>query len=341
MNTDDRALPAATSVPIVSVIMPTHNYGHLIRRSLESLLAQTYPRVETIVVDDGSTDDTGNVLASYCDRIQYLQRPHRGAASARNTGLRVAQGDYIGFLDADDEIPPDSVARRVEFLETQPDVDVVFGDVQVLEGSRIVVPSFMDERPAFQRIPRKKVGNAGYVLTDSLFEYLIEERFITMPSVLIRSSFMDLVGGFDETFPNEHDYDLWFRLARRGHFGYVDHVLARCFLHASNLSSNQLRAGHKRIDLMHKLLVAYPDLPSASRRMIARRLRRIHFEVGYMYFQAGQLVEAREHFAESLRHGGWCSRALIYSLCSRLSPKAVEAVRAAKQRVVSALLADR
>lgn len=316
--------------PLVSIIMPTHNYGHLIRMSVESLLSQSYPRVEVIIVDDGSTDGTADVLAPYGDRVRYLQRPHRGAASARNHGLGVAQGDYIGFLDADDEIPSDSIACRVGFLEGQPDLDVVFGDVEVVEGSDVVVPSFMRERRAFQRIPRESAGDAAYILAGNLFDYLVEERFITMPSVLVRRSFMDLVGGFDEAFPNEHDYDLWFRLARTGRFGYLDRVLARCHIHSGNLSGNRLRAGKKRIDLMHKLLREQPDLSAHTRALVARRLRELHFEVGYMQWEAGQLAEAHQEFARSLLYGGWRRRSLLYYFCTWLPPEIVCALRRAK-----------
>jgi len=341
MNRDRRRASPAEGAPLVSVIMPTYNYGHLIRTSVESVLSQSYPRVEAIVVDDGSTDATAEVLAPYGDRIRLLQRPHRGAASARNYALAVARGDYIGFLDSDDEIPPDSIACRVDFLESQPDLDVVFGDVEVVEGSEVVIPSFMGERAAFQRIPRERVADDAYVLTDSLFDYLIDERFITMPSILVRRAFMDVVGGFDEAFTNEHDYDLWFRLARTGRFGYLDRILASCRLHSDNLSSHRLRAGRKRIDLMHKLLREHPDLPTRSRARIAHRLRELHFEVGYMLWDSGRLPEAHREFSRSLRYGGWRRRSLFYYLCTWLRPEIVCALRRAKHGLSAMLIPTR
>jgi len=334
--------PPPSADPLVSVIIATYNYGHLIERSVDSLLSQDYRHLEIIVVDDGSTDNTQAVLERYRGRLRYVRCEHRGAAAARNSGLEVAGGDYIAFLDADDILLPHSIRRRVAFLESQPDLDVVFGDVEVARDACVVVPSFLRDRSVFRSIPRMRVAEGAYVLPERIFDYVVRERFITVPSVLIRRRTMDHVGRFDETFnKSQDDYDLWLRLAREARLGYLDSLLARCFIHGANMSNNTILACHKRIELMHKLLRIYPDLTPTTRRLIARRLGEQHFAVGYMYFAGSKLLEARAHFAQARRHSSRPARMALYHACTALRPETVELLRLAKRRVVAAVRGDR
>ncbi len=328
--------------PLVSVIIATYNYGHLIERSVDSLLSQDYSNLEIIVVDDGSTDNTQAILERYRGRLRHLRCEHRGTAAARNSGLEVASGEYIAFLDADDILLTRSIARRVALLESQPDLDVVFGDVTVARDACIVVPSFLRERRVFRSIPRMRVGEGVYVLPERIFDFVVQERFITVPSVLIRRQTMDRVGGFDEAFnKSQDDYDLWLRLARVARFGYLDCLLARCFIHGANISNNTILACHKRIELMHKLLRTCPDLTPTTRRLIARRLGEQHFAVGYIHFAGSRLQEARPHFAQARRYGTRPVRLALYHACTALKPETVELLRLAKRRVVAAVRGDR
>ncbi len=118
---------------LVSVIVPTYNYGHFIGQALKSMQAQTYPHWECVVVDDGSTDDTAEVVARFSDsdrRIKFLRQKNLRQAAARNNGLRNSSGQYVQFLDADDLLEPRKLERQVEYLERHPEVDIVYGDVR-------------------------------------------------------------------------------------------------------------------------------------------------------------------------------------------------------------------
>lgn len=104
--------------PLVSIIIPTFNYGRYICRAVDSALSQTYPNIEVIVIDDGSTDETSFILAdTYGQRISCLRQENRGAAAARNIGISISRGDYITFLDADDRYMPENIAWKFEFLQ--------------------------------------------------------------------------------------------------------------------------------------------------------------------------------------------------------------------------------
>jgi GT2 family glycosyltransferase len=179
-------------------------------------------------------------------------------------------------------------------------------------------------------------------LLGSLFDPLVRERFITVPSVLIRRELMDRVGGFDEAFnESQDDYDLWLQLAATGRFGYVEDLLARCLIHGNNISANKRRAAEKRIELMHKLLRAYPNLGWRTRRLIARTLGEQHLQLGYLSFTDGLMRIARVHLASSLRYHPRLNRAAFYLLCSMLNPVVVETLRRGKRRMIAGIRGSR
>ena len=133
------------SQTLVSVIVPTYNYGHLISETLTSIQSQTYENWECIVVDDGSTDNTGKVVADYSakdPRIRYIQQENRRQAAARNNGIGHSRGDYVQFLDADDMMECKKLEQQVAFLNVSPDVDIVYSNVRY----------FDNENPAARRV---------------------------------------------------------------------------------------------------------------------------------------------------------------------------------------------
>ena len=122
-----------SSQPLVSVVVPSYNYGHLVRETLDSLAAQTYGAWECVVVDDGSTDDTRSVVEAYAQtdpRVRYVRQENARQAAARNNGIRHSSGDYFQFLDADDLVEPRKFERQVEYLESHADVDIVYSGVR-------------------------------------------------------------------------------------------------------------------------------------------------------------------------------------------------------------------
>src|SRR3984957_6990921 len=116
---------AIEEVPLVSVIIPTHDSARFIAEAVRGALAQTYGRLEVIVIDDGSSDETGGILRGFADRIRYRRQENRGPAGDRNAGIKVAGGKYIGFLDADDLWMPDKVELQVRFMEARSDVGLL------------------------------------------------------------------------------------------------------------------------------------------------------------------------------------------------------------------------
>src|SRR5712691_10864800 len=126
-----RSNPAAE--PMITVIIPTYNYAHFVDQAIQSVIDQTYPDWECIVVDDGSTDGTRDVVARFVDndaRISYVFQDNKGLAAARNTGLKLARGRFIQFLDSDDLIEKEKLRRQLEFVEAHEELDIVYGNTR-------------------------------------------------------------------------------------------------------------------------------------------------------------------------------------------------------------------
>lgn len=212
--------PAPTSAPpvvprpTVSVIVPTYNRAHLLPRAIDSALAQTFESFEVLVVDDGSTDGTHELLAGYDDRrVRYLRQPHnQGVSAARNRGLRESRGEFLAFLDSDDEWLPHKLAVQIERLrESPPDVGLVYGAVENHDehGLRDV------DVPAHR----------GDVFEDLLTVNVIHGT----SSVVLRRHVVATVGFFDEAIPAIEDYDYWLRISRFFRIDFIETPVSRYF----------------------------------------------------------------------------------------------------------------
>lgn len=221
-------------MPKVSVIIPTYNRVQLLMRAISSVRDQTTPDWEMIVVDDCSTDDIPSALASIADaRIQFIRQPiKRGAAAARNTGFRAANGEWIAFLDSDDEWVPQKLEQQLALTQRSPAPTPV-----------LVYTGF--EKVGWPRqplLPEKR---------GLLFEELLVENVIgTCSTPLISARAFEQVGGFDESLQSCQDWDLWLRLSRLGDIDFIAERLARYYPQEDSITMNRsaLVAGHRRME---------------------------------------------------------------------------------------------
>ncbi|BCX03811.1 MAG: hypothetical protein KatS3mg053_1749 [Candidatus Roseilinea sp.] len=190
----------ATAGALVSVIIPCYNAGRWLRESVDSCLAQSYHSIEVIVVDDGSTDDSPDILRSYGDRIQFVRQSHSNGNRARNAGISLSQGEYLQFLDADDYLLPEKVAAQVALLEAT-NADAVYCDYAFLtcrDGAPCLGPfSAVNVQP-------------------DLLTALLRGCWIPPHALLWRRKAIEALGGWDEAFFAAQDYDLMLRAALRG-----------------------------------------------------------------------------------------------------------------------------
>lgn len=205
------------NLPLVSVVIPTYNRAHLIERAVQSVLHQTYPHIELIVVDDGSTDDTADVLARLSDpRLHYIRLPHNiGGGGARNVGLQQSHGKYVSFLDSDDEFLPTMLEKLVALLEQVQQIDRHAG---VVYCSHYINYSYdhLRQRQILSRTPM----NNGNVLA-----HIWRGWTYPLSTFLLRRELVVAVGGFDERLPRLQDYELWVRLAQVSPFYTISEPL--------------------------------------------------------------------------------------------------------------------
>ena len=226
----------------MSVIIPAYNAEPFIRETLDSVLAQTYWNLEILVIDDGSTDRTGECVEAYGRRVRYLlQENSGGAARPRNTGLSLASGDLIVFLDADDVMLADRIEREVEFLMAHPRAGLVFSNFRHVGVWDDPTPHFQTCPLLARRLAQLPEGADALILDPAeSTELLLTENFGSS-SPMVRRFVADAVGGYDETTIPSEDFDFHFRVASRYPVGLMTRVAWHKREHPANLSSNTPR----------------------------------------------------------------------------------------------------
>lgn len=222
----------------VSVIIPTFNRSELIGRAIKSVLAQTRQPNEIILVDDGSTDETRTLIHQNFPMVKYFRQRNNGVSSARNAGIRMANGDWIAFLDSDDEWLPKKLAEQMNALSTQPNLKVCYtNEVWYRTGKRVN-----------QKKKHGKVG--GYI-----YQNCLPLCIISPSAVIIHRDIFDEVGLFDEALPACEDYDLWLRLCSRFPVLYLpEPLIAKYGGHDDQLSKRFWGMDRFRIQALEKIL---------------------------------------------------------------------------------------
>jgi glycosyltransferase involved in cell wall biosynthesis len=208
------------SNPLVSVVIPSFNYARYLTETIDSALAQSYPHIEVLVVDDGSSDDSLSVLARYGDRIRYFSQERLGASVARNRGIAEARGEFIALLDSDDAWHPDKIAKQLVLFESAR-VGLVYSGLKYIDADG-------------NRLGESIDGLAGDVLLD-LCLFTPPGVLITGSSALVRKTCFDHVGLFDPAISSSSDWDMWRRLACQFDFAIVREPLTSYRLHNASM----------------------------------------------------------------------------------------------------------
>lgn len=199
---------------LVSVILPTYNRAKLLPRSIDSVLNQTYQNWELLVWDDGSTDNTVDIVSGFSDqRVHYFFAENSGVAAARNQAISNAKGMYLAFLDSDDEWHHEKLSIQMLALQTNPTVDLLFSNFKNInhEKNRTAL-NFKDYREAFGLLTYRELG-AGLQLIEAGFnESLTRGNYIATDTVLLKSDILVKHGLFNESLRNSEDFELWWRL---------------------------------------------------------------------------------------------------------------------------------
>lgn len=245
------------SEPLVSILMPTFNRAHLLPGSIGSVLAQDYTNWELIVWDDGSTDNTHHVVESFSDeRVRYFWGKNSGQSHALNQALAVAEGQYIAFLDDDDQWTEQKLAVQVRILERFKDIELLFGDfvnVNLSTGEKILC--FEQNDVGLQRLIIEEVAANVFAIRRGMPESMLKANFIGFDTVIVRKQILMALGGFNEQLRNSNDVELWWRMGLAGgRFGYISEVVMKRFKYPGSLSSSSITMYQNHIKCLDFIL---------------------------------------------------------------------------------------
>ena len=282
----------ATSSPLISVVIPTHNRARFVAQAVHSALAQEFQDLEVVVVDDGSTDHTAAVMAEINDpRLRYLPKPKSNAPDTRNRCIDAAKGEWLLWLDSDDLLLPGWVARVATLIEAGTAADVYYGNLEVVDARARRLQILRYEDFADQN---------GLLLA-----HLVHANPLPLPGSLMRRSLAQEAGGFDVEFTRAHDYEFWTRLAPVARFRHVPFLAVQWRWHDSNMSSGSVARDLsfearvvERLLARHPLTELFPDLPwedwPRAQAEAARQLAEIFTRYGHDNGAREWLAESRE-----------------------------------------------
>lgn len=284
--------------PLVSVVIPAFNCARFIREAVDSVLAQDYGALEVIVVDDGSTDDTGLILASFGARIQVLSQPNRGCAAARNLGIAHSQGRYVAFLDGDDVWRPGKIRYQIEAIRKTE---------YKMAYSRFIV---WHPEPNGCYIPSGRMFSAegvGHVsdcalMTGDTYEALLKDCIVWTSTVLVEKAALDEAGGFDEELKSGEDYDLWLRLSRMMPMLGLELPTALYRQHLNSISHGAQDINYEYL-VLNRALSLWGAASSIDVKEMQARLARSMFNHGYNHYKRGNARIAALSFLQCMKHG--------------------------------------
>jgi glycosyltransferase involved in cell wall biosynthesis len=273
---------ARPATPLVSVVVTCFNYGRYLGRCLDSALRQSYPHLEVVVVDDGSTDDTEQVMDAYRGdpRLSCLRQENRGQAVAKNAGIRRSHGEFVAFLDADDLWCADKLEKQMILFDDQ-EVGVVYCRARYLD---------QDDHP----IEYEMTGRYLQPQRGQVTEWLFYDNFVQFSGAVVRRECLERFGVFDESLSMGIDWDLWLRISSAYRFDFVDERLFYYRMgHAGQMSRNQEERQRCSDRIVSNFLERFPGLvpQETVRRALSvtcchrgEYLRRIDRYRSYRYF---------------------------------------------------------
>ena len=285
----------------MSVVVPCYNAAQYLSAALDSVLSQTYGNREIIVVDDGSTDETPDILGQYADRVRTLRQENSGSAAARNRALSAATGDLIAFLDADDIWFPDKLRMQVDHLATCEECGVVYCRWIALDTDSVGnlrPPQRGDSEPDPTTIDADRSG--------WLYHQLLQDSVVHTSTAVFRRHVIDSVGRFDESLRRGQDLDYWLRTSRITQIHKLSALLSMYRLHDESIT-RQPNPINYRARVIQKALETWGLEDSRGEKLDATVMRRVLKQSwrghGYQHLKRGSADQAIRSFAEALRFG--------------------------------------
>ncbi len=271
----------------VSIVIPTYNRKAYIQEAIDSALAQTYSHYEIIVIDDGSTDGTGEALAArYGDKIRYVWQENQGESAARNHGIQLSTGKYVALLDSDDLWYPQKLSRQIDFLTAHPDIGLLTCLMESMDVNGITVPGQPGGIKALQ------FGNS--------FAALYRENILSgASSAVIPKQIIERGGGFDEDIRFGEDWDFWLRIAAITEFYCLPHVLVRVRIHEGGQwffpkPERTTKHLNDHLKIIQKGYDIWPDRPSHAGMIRDKKIGEQYARATVEYFAFNEPLYGRD-----------------------------------------------
>lgn len=273
-------------LPTVTVVTPAYNQAEFLRDTIESVLSQDYPNIEYVVLDDGSTDETPQILAEYGDRFVWETQPNMGQTATINKGWTMTSGEIITWLNSDDTFyGKNSVRIGLEYLMLHEDVGIVFGDSMFTEADGAEIEP---TRP----------------IVDFAYEKMVRtcENSISQPSAFIRREIVEKVGDLDPKFYYFMDWDFWMRAGIYFKIEHIDEILSTYRLHSNSKTVAQSKKAAPELEYMYKKFFARDDLPPEIRAVEKEAMMNMCFTSGSYYLKGGDDESAAKMAAKAFEH---------------------------------------
>jgi glycosyltransferase involved in cell wall biosynthesis len=316
---------------LVSVIIPTYNRADLLARCLRSLQAAGVPDLEIIVVDDGGTDNSDEIVSSFSG-VRYLRQANAGPATARNFGFSASRGGYVAFIDSDDEWIDGHILRLAAQLDANPDVSVVFAD-SAMGNPESGFVSFIETfgRDQFHALPHQNRDGLRVLERRPFLIHLSTRNVMFLGSMLFRRQAFEALGGFDGGLCGAADWDVFMRAVAMDTVAFSDGPsVSRYYRHSAAMSND---IDHMQEDSIRALesVCRRSELDSDERAHIEGRLRELSFGWAYHAYDRGDFKAARDRLQRQTGSRGIGVREGAYLLATYLPPGLVIAMRKARR----------
>ena len=335
-------------MPLASVVIPTYNTAEYISEAIESVLAQTYKDFEIIVVDDGSTDNTYEVIKqchannmgdvelieitnplqqtqqTHLTKLIYIYQQNGGRANARNTGIKAARGKYVAFLDSDDMWTPGKLEKQIDIMESNDNIDFLFGDKQRFSDDGKIITTSMAKKQGFDE---NFFGDPLYVR--DAYRKLLQGNFIPTGTVMVKRESFERTGLFDESVYVE-DYEFWLRVALFNNMAHSNHLWELERDREGSGSKNLKAVYLSNISIFEKHEREFKDILLKHDINLNSKIRDTCTATGYLLLNNDSLL-ARECFKKSLLRG-FQMRTLFYWLSTFLGVSCTKAIQRIRHR---------
>jgi len=317
----------------LSVIIPAYNRADMIRGTIDSILSSGLDDFEILVVDDGSTDQTADVVRPLGSPIRYLRQDNQGIASARNNGFAASRGQYVAFLDSDDQWFPGAVPILIRHLDEHKDIPFICGDASMGSPDTGFV-SFVETfgGDAFRNLPSREIGRGIRRFDrEPFFRQLLRRNVVFLGSLVMRREVTEQVGPFDSYPYGTEDWHFFLRLALRYEYSYCEGLAVAAYIqHSSNLTKDQDRMNLGFCMALERLLEE-PGLKADERAHVLHHLKRCRLGYAYPAYDLGDFHTASARYWDCLRCGfAW--RPFLYWVACQFPPTILTRARHLKQK---------